>query len=139
MATYTGQDGVISIGAYNVAEVTAFSIDHTTNTIEKTAMTDVYRTYSAGVSEWSGSADIYIASEDSAGGLWADLVPGASATAVPAAAALIAYPSGSAAGNPTLSGNIIITGFSVSSEVEGMVTGSISFQGTGPLTVALVS
>lgn len=135
MATYTGQDGVISIGGDTVAQVTSFSIEHTTNTIEKTAMGDVYREYSPGVSEWSGSADIFITDTDSSNGLYANLVPGTSGTVgSPAVAALIAYPSGNNAGNPKVTGNVVITGFSVSSEVEGMVTGSISFQGTGAMT-----
>jgi len=137
MATYTGQDGVITIGSNTAAEVTAFSIDHTTNTIEKTSMGDVYREYFAGLNEWAGSADIYIASEDAT--LWANCIPGSSATTASSAYALTAYPSGNATTNPKLVGNIIVTGFSVSSELEGMVSGSISFQGTGPLTMSQVS
>jgi predicted secreted protein len=144
MATYTGQNGVLKMDNNSgsitaVAEVTSFTVDHTVNTIEDTAMGDQYRTYRIGVNEWSGSADIYFDSThissfgnvlvgNASGGLASD-----------ASASIELYPGGDTATYPKLSGEIIVTGFSVASEMEGMVTATISFQGTGALTMAAVS
>ena len=134
MATYTGQTGSLSIDAVAVAEVTSFTIDHTVNTIEATAMGDVYREYKTGMNEWSGSADVLYDSASIYQTGWPGNFAG-NGSGGPAPVALIAYPSGNTAGFPKVSGNIYITGFSVSSEMEGMVTASISFQGNGAMTI----
>lgn len=133
MATYTGQAGKFSVSGNALAEVTAFSIDHTVNTIESTAMGDEYRTYATGMNEWSGSADILF--DSSLISTFGSSLVGNSA----GAGNIIAYPGGETAGYPSMSGNVILTGFSVSSEMEGMVSATISFQGNGPLTLAAVS
>ena len=144
MATYTGQTGVIKLDnaagtATAIAEVTAFSIDHTVNTIEFTAMTDQYRQYRTGVNEWSGSADIYLDSGDISA--FGTVLVGNDAGAGTAGATLSieAFPGGETATFPKLSGEVVVTGFSVSSEMEGMVTATISFQGTGALILGTVA
>ncbi len=129
MATFTGQDGLIEVGGNALAEVTSFTIDHTVNTIEATAMGDSYRTYQTGMNEWSGSADIYF-DTDLVSTFGNDVVGNDAGEA-----SVTAYPGGDNSGLAKLSGNVIITGFSVSSEMEGMVTASISFQGNGVLTM----
>jgi hypothetical protein len=50
--------------------------------------------------------------------------------------ALIAYPAGNTSTYPKLTGNIIVTGVSVNSTVDGMVESSISFSGTGDMTIS---
>jgi hypothetical protein len=143
--TYTGQSGVIKMDtaagtATALAEVTAFSIDHTVNTIESSAMGDQYRQYRTSINEWSGSADIYLSSDEISNFGDSVLVGnGAGAGSNGATITLEAYPGGDTAGFPKLSGEVIVTGFSVSSEMEGMVTASISFQGTGALTLGTAS
>lgn len=145
MATYTGQSGVIKVDntsgtLTSVAEVTAFSIEHTVNTIEDTAMGDQYRTYKTGVNEWSGSADLYLSDTDISS--FGNVVVGNNAGVLDAngtPVSIEAYPGGEVGATyPKLAGNVIVTGFSVSSEMEGMVTATISFQGTGPLTLTMV-
>ena len=147
MATYTGQTGVIKMDntsgtATAIAEVTAFSIDHTVNTVESTAMGDQYRQYRTSVNEWSGSADIYLDSTDitNFGAILVGEGAGGNGTiaGVEATVSIEAYPGGDTAGFPKLSGEVIVTGFSVSAEMEGMVTATISFQGTGALTLTTV-
>lgn len=147
MATYTGQTGVLKItnAAGNataaLAEVTSFTIDHTVNTIEDTAMGDQYRTYRTSVNEWTGSADVFF--EDSLitvfGSLLVGNVAGAAGSTGNVTATIEAFPGGNVAGFPKLSGDVIVTGFSVASEMEGMVTATIAFQGTGALTLAASS
>ena len=143
MATYTGQTGVIKMDNTSgtvtaIAEVTAFSIEHTVNTIESTAMGDQYRQYRTGVNEWSGSADIFFTDTDISN--FGNVLVGDSAGALSASTVTIEAFPGSETGNtyPKLSGEVVVTGFAVSSEMEGMVTATISFQGTGALTMAMV-
>lgn len=140
MATLTGNNGVVKIDDQTgsptaIAAVRNFTVDITTDTIEKSAMGNDTRVYVKGMSSWSGSADIYFD-------------PAEMPTSV--ASGLIGL-------NPTLegvgsdpytielylnntsnkfSGECIITGFSINSSMDGMVEASISFQGSGAATYA---
>ena len=131
MASYTGQDGTMTIGGTNVAELRSFSIDQTTNTVERTVMNDAWKSYHTTQYEWSGSADIYLSSTGNA-------VSGISSITSGAEAALVAYPGGANAGYDKLEGNIIVTGLSITSSMDGVVEASISFQGTGALALTTV-
>jgi predicted secreted protein len=130
MASLTGNAGVISINAQTIAEVRSYSIDVTADTIENTVMGDNSRQYVPGLSSFSGSADVYW---DVTHFTTADLdgliqgTVGDSSDVV----ALIVYPAGSG-GN--WNGNIVLTGYSVSASMDGMIEASVSFQGTGALT-----
>ena len=126
MATYTGQNGVLKLDTVAVAELRSFSIETSTETIENTTMTDSSRTYVPGLETFSGTADVFF--DDAHHDDIAALNGGA------AAVALEAYPGGVTVGYPKLTGNIIVTGYSISSSLDGMVEASISFQGTGDLT-----
>lgn len=128
MATYTGQDGSLSISGTAVAEVRSFSIDQTNNTVEKTVMGDSWKSYYTTQKEWSGSADIYYSQTSGNIANVAAITSGASA-------AFIGYPAGDTTGYPKLSGNILVTGVSISTSMDGMVEATISFQGDGALTV----
>ena len=125
MATYTGQNGVLKLGGTAVAELRSFSIETTTETIEDTSMTDSSRTYKTGLEAFSGTADVFF--DDTHHDDIASLNGGANAVA------LEAYPGGVTTGYPRLSGNVIITGYSMTAALDGMVEASISFQGTGDL------
>lgn len=131
MASYTGQDGTLSIGGTSVAELRGFSIDQTNNTVEKTIMGDSWKSYHTTQYEWSGSADIYLNST-------ANAVSGIGSITTGAEAALIAYPGGNTSSYDKLAGNIIVTGLSITSSMDGVVEASISFQGTGALALTTV-
>ena len=137
MANYTGQDGSISVNDVTLGCVTAFSVDHTLNTIETTCMGKAFRSYTGGMAEWSGSADVYFESTDVAT-VYALCIPSSDTNiGGTGQVAFIGYPGGDTVTNPKLTGNIIVTGLSISSETEGLVTASISFQGTGALTLGV--
>lgn len=144
MATFTGQSGKFSLDNNSgnvtaVAEVTTFSVEHTVNTIEDTAMGDQYRTFRTSLNEWSGSADVFFDTThlSSFGNLLiGNTAGGANSTE---SATIELYPAGDTSTYPKLTGEVIITGFSVASELEGMVTATISFQGTGALTMTAVA
>lgn len=144
MANYTGQSGVLKIDNYagsvtSVAEVRSFSIEHTVNTVEDTVMGDQYKTYKPNLNEWSGSADIFFNDADLTS--FGNVLIGDTAGARSAGQELRieGYPGGNTAGYPKVSGNIITTGFSINSTTDGMVEASISFSGTGSLTLGSAS
>jgi predicted secreted protein len=138
MAILSGNNGVIKIdatvggSATAVANVRNFSIELTSDTIETSTMGIDVRTYVKGMSAWSGSADIYFDPAASTGTL---------------AVHSVLNPTSGTVGQGTLSfegilnttagvfgGEIIITGFTVNSTLDGMVEASISFQGSGACT-----
>lgn len=137
MATLTGNNGVVKIDnaggtPTTIAAVRNFSIDITADTIETSTMGTDARTYVKGLSSFSGSADIYFDPVNYTGG--ANVVAALNPTVGSVGdAALTAelYLDGS---NNKFAGEIIVTGFSVSSSMDGMVEASISFQGSGAAT-----
>ena len=128
--TYTGESGTIEFGTDSsqstVASVRSFTIDQETQTIEDTTMGSVDRTYKAGLSQFSGSADVYFRDDNTA---QIDLF---NAIGSDTTSTINLYPSGTTTGIK-LSGNVIITGHSISSSFDGMVEASITFQGSGAL------
>ena len=138
MAILTGNNGVLKLDATvggsvaTIAAVRSFSVELTSDTIETSTMGTDQRTYVKGMSSWSGSADIYYDSAASTGHL---------------AVHTVLNPTSGAVGNGTLtfegyladtagkfSGEVIVTGFTINSAMDGMVEASISFQGSGGCT-----
>ena len=148
MSVYTGQFGVLKVSdgtaLQSVAELRSFSIETTTETIENTTMGDSSRSYFAGLKSFSGTADIfYDAAQLTAGASDIPAFLGGINQAQTAGVgrtdtvAFEAYPNGVVTGvtpeNPKISGDIIITGYSISSSLDGMVEASISFTGSGDI------
>ena len=131
-ATYTGEAGVVKFNQSGstiaVASVRSFSIEQSTDTIEDTAMSadKAFRTYKGGLSNFSGSMDVYLRDDnDGQNELFSAIGNDA--------AAIELFPSGTTTG-VKLSGNVLITGHSITANFDGMVEASISFQGSGALT-----
>jgi len=134
MATLTGNNGAITINSANVLSVRNFTIDVKADTIETTTMGVDVRTYVAGLSAFSGSADVYFDATDydtyeTTFNPTAGLV-GASGVA----GKFYIESNYSSTSDYAFTGNIIVTGYSVKSSMDGMVEASISFQGTGATT-----
>jgi predicted secreted protein len=135
MATLTGNNGAISINGISVLAVRNFSIEMTADTIETTVMGVDVRTYLSGMSSFSGSADVYFDSSDydtnestfnpTAGLVGASGVAGKFYVLLDAASTNV---------DQAFTGSIIVTGYTVTASMDGMVEASISFQGTGATT-----
>ena len=157
MATYTGFDGVLKIGdadtsspdistAAAIGNLRNFTIEQTQDTIETTTMSSGgNRTYAPGLSTFTFSGDVYFDATDDVQVALEQLLEksGNSGTgAAESVATFEAYPSGDTAtqtpANGKYSGQCIITSFSVTSSVDGVVEASFSAQGTGALTFATV-
>jgi len=130
--TYTGESGAIKFDVTGspalAGSVRNFTIDQATQTIESTVMGSGWRSYNAGLKDWSGSADFYLND--------ADNTHDALIAAIGASPATIEfYPSGTTTGIK-LSGEVIVTSVSITSSFDGMVEMSCEFQGTDSLTKA---
>ncbi|CAB5224082.1 hypothetical protein UFOVP389_34 [uncultured Caudovirales phage] len=136
MATLTGNNGGVSVGGTTVAAVRNFSVEITADTIETTVMGTDARTYIKGLSSFSGSADIYFDPSEFDG---AETVFNPTATNVGASAGVVAVKfylenNYSSTSDYAFTGDVIVTGYTVNSSMDGMVEASISFQGTAGTT-----
>jgi len=137
MAILTGNNGVVKIDNASgtlttVAAVRNFTVELTSDTIETTTMTVDVRTYVKGLSSWSGSADIYFDPANYTGG--ASVIAALNPTGITVGTTTVSvelYLDGS---SNKFAGEIIVTGFTVNSSMDGMVEASISFQGSGACT-----
>lgn len=125
MATHTGSEGTVKVGANTIAEIRSYSIEQTSDTVEDTAMGDSWRTHKTTLKSWTASVDVFWDETDTNG--QSALVPGAEVTAN-------FYPEGSTAGDAYFTGTAIVTGKTISASFDGMVESSITLQGTGALT-----
>ncbi len=134
MATLSGNDGSIVVGSTTVAAVRNFSVEITADTIETTVMGQENRTYVRGLASFSGSADIYFDPTEF-DGAEATFNPTNSSNAVgDAPVAVKFYVKQDASNDQVFTGNVIVTGYTVNSSMDGMVEASISFQGSGATT-----
>lgn len=138
MAILTGNNGVVKLDASvggsvaTIAAVRNFSIELTRDTVETTTMGVDVRTYLNGLSSWSGSADIYFDPAASTGTIATHTVLNPTSGTVGQATLSVELYLADTAGK--FSGEVIITGFTVNSTMDGMVEASISFQGSGACT-----
>jgi predicted secreted protein len=135
MAILTGNNGVLKLDASvggsvaTIAAVRNFSIDITRDTIETTTMGVDVRTYLNGLSSWSGSADIYFDPAASTGTFAVHSVLNPTSGTVGQGTLTFEGYLADTAGK--FAGEVIITGFTVNTSMDGMVEASISFQGSG--------
>jgi hypothetical protein len=129
MAITTAADGVIKVGTVAVAEVTGFSIEYNSDTVESTVIGDSARTYLPTLKSFTASLDVQW--DPASASNQDDLVVGTEVT-------FQVYPEGTASGDTFYTGSGIVTGRSVSSATGEMVTASFSVQGTGDLTTDTV-
>jgi predicted secreted protein len=137
MAILTGNNGVVKIAnssgtLTSVASVRNFSIELKSDTIESTSMGQDTRSYFRGLSSWSGSADVYFDPANYTGG--ASVIAALNPTNGLVGGSPIAIELYLDTTADKFAGNIIVTGFSVKSSMDGMVEASISFQGSGACT-----
>ena len=138
MAILTGNNGVVKLDASvggsvaTIAAVRTFSIELTRDTIETSTMGVDVRTYLTGLSSWSGSADIYFDPASSTGTIATHAVLNPTSGTVGQGTLSVELYLNDTAGK--FSGEVIVTGFTVNSSMDGMVEASISFQGSGACT-----
>jgi predicted secreted protein len=128
MATHTGSEGTIKVGADTVGELRSFTLETTAETIEDTSMGDTNRSYKVGLKSFTGSASLF----------WDEADTGQTAIVVGTEITLNVYPEGASSGDTYYTGSAIVTGSTIASSFDGMVEAEVSFQGTGALTTTTV-
>ena len=94
MATHTGSEGTVKVGANAIAEIRSFSLEESADTLEDTTMGDTARTYKSSLTTFTGSVDVFWDETDTTG--QGALTIGASVT-------LNVYPEGDTSGDTYLS------------------------------------
>lgn len=130
MATHTGSEGTVKVGANAIAEIRSYSVEETADTTEDTTMGDTYRTHKTTLKSWSGSIDVFWDETDTTG--QGGLTVGSEVT-------INFYPEGSTTGDSYKAGTAIVTGKTITASLDGMVESTITVQGTGALTTSTAS
>tara|TARA_R110000737_G_scaffold9368_1_gene25114 strand:+ start:52 stop:483 length:432 start_codon:yes stop_codon:yes gene_type:complete len=143
MAAIRGNNGVLTLGSGKVASLTSYTLDTTQDTAETSAMASTARTYVKTMHGYSGSADFIFEGPDSAA-QQTTITELEFASDTNETATMTLFPdSDDGTDARTLStsiaGNIIITGYSLTASFDGVVTGSLTFQGTGTLAFTAAS
>jgi hypothetical protein len=129
MATHNSSEGIIKIGSDTLGELRSYSISQTAGTIETTTLSDAAKTYTAGQTSFSGSAEAYWDEADAA---QTSITVGSSLT-------ISFYAEGASSGDKFYTGTVLVTEVGVSAATDGIVETSFSFTGTGALALSTVS
>ena len=128
MATHHGKEGVVTVGGTGVGELTSFTLETTGDVVEDTALTDSTKSFVAGRTSFSGTLEMHFDETDSP---QTSLVAGASL-------AFILLPEGNSSGDRSFTGTGIVTGMSVNNSMDAIISRTVTFQGTGALTIGTV-
>ena len=125
MATHTGVNGVVKVGANTVAEVVGFALNETQDTVEDTSLTDSKKSYIALRGDATATIECHWDETDTSGQEALDV--GTSAT-------IELYPEGADAGDAYYTGTALITGADVAVSMDGIISRNFSVQFSGGVT-----
>ena len=125
MAVHHGKEGEVVVGGSAVGELVSVTLETTGDVVESTKMADAAKTFVAGRTSFSGTLEMHF---DEADSVQTQLTAGASIT-------FKLLPEGGSTGDRKFEGASVITGMSVSQPLDGVVARSVTFQGTGALTI----
>ena len=128
MATHHGKEGVITIGGTTLNNATGFTVDTTHDVVEDTALGDSMKSFLVGRGTFTFSIDMNFDETDSG---QTTMVQGAELT-------FAFLQEGNESGDRKFSGTGIVTGMSVSVPLDGVITRTVTGQGTGGLTIGTV-
>jgi hypothetical protein len=128
MATHHGKEGVVTAGGTAIGELTGFTIETTGDVVEDTQLSDSEKSFLAGRTSFSGTLEMHYDETDAQ---QETLTAGSSIS-------FVLLPEGNTTGDQSFSGSGIITGMSINNAMDGIVSRSVTFQGTGSLTKSTV-
>jgi hypothetical protein len=128
MATHHGKEGVVTAGGTAIGELTGFTIETTGDVVEDTQLSDSEKSFLAGRTSFSGTLEMHYDETDSQ---QETLTAGSSIS-------FVLLPEGNTTGDQSFTGSGIITGMSISNAMDGIVSRSVTFQGTGSLSKGTV-
>ena len=128
MATHHGKEGVVKAGGTAVGELTSFTLETTGDVVEDTALSDSTKSFVAGRTSFSGTLEMHFDETDTP---QTNLTAGSSL-------AFILLPEGNSSGDRSFTGTGIVTGMSVNNSMDAIISRTVTFQGTGALTIGTV-
>ena len=128
MATHHGKEGVVTAGGTAVGELTGFTLETTGDVVEDTALTDSTKSFVAGRTSFSGTLEMHYDETDAQ---QETLTAGSSIS-------FVLLPEGNDTGDQSFTGTGIVTGMSVNNSMDAIVSRTVTFQGTGALTIGTV-
>jgi hypothetical protein len=128
MATHHGKEGVVTAGGTAIGELTGFTIETTGDVVEDTQLSDSEKSFLAGRTSFSGTLEMHYDETDAQ---QETLTAGSSIS-------FVLLPEGNTSGDQSFTGTGIVTGMSISNAMDGIVSRSVTFQGTGALTKSTV-
>lgn len=128
MAThYSGEAAVVKIGSNTIAEGMDWSVDQTGETVEDTELLDTWKTFIAAKKSWTAQVACHWDETDT---------NGQEACTLGASVTLNLYPEGATTGDKYYTGTALVTSVGVAISEGSTVRRSISFQGSGALTLS---
>ena len=124
MATKLGREGLIKISSTTIGELRNYALTHSSDVVEDSVLGDTYRTRLASMKSFSVSGDLY----------WDETDAGQLLITIGSSVTLNLYPEGATTGDVYYSGAAIVTQFNVSAAFDGIIEGSIAFEGNGALS-----
>jgi len=128
MANHLGREGLVRISSTTIGELRNYALSHSSDTVEDSVIGDTYRTRLATMKTFSVSGDLY----------WDETNAGQLLITIGSSVTLNLYPEGSDTGDIYYSGAAIVTKFDISASFDGIVEGSIAFEGNGALSTLTV-
>ena len=124
MAAHKGSEGLVQAGGSTIGQLTGYTLDESAEVIDQTILSSTSKVNVAGTLGFSGSVDLLF---DEADTPQMTLIAGANIT-------FLFLPEGNTSGDYSFSGVGVVDSVSYSAAVDGNVTSTASFQGTGALT-----
>jgi predicted secreted protein len=123
MAVLSGKEGSATVGGTAITHLASWEIDYKGDAIDVTGMSESgKKAFIGGLTEWSGSMEFALD-----GGL---------ALPTPATSVSVSLVDSADTGYNTYAGTAVITGVKPSTSVDGAVKCSVSFQGSGTLSIS---
>ena len=128
MATHHGKEGVVTVGGTGVGELTSFTLETTGDVVEDTSLTDATKSFVSGRTSFSGTLEMHFDETDSP---QETLTAGSSIS-------FVLLPEGNTSGDASYTGTGIVTGMSINNSMDAIISRTVTFQGTGALTIGTV-
>lgn len=140
---YTGRDGVMQLAGTTLAKVVSFSLSGNLETLETTTLSDNLRSYTPGVSGYSGSATLLYYKDDNNTFNTTDLLNKLYKTGTTGVSSTdtveLTFRWVDGTDNNDIKLTAYITSASIGAATGDIVRAEIAFQGTGALSTVTIS
>ena len=140
---YTGRDGVMQLSGTTLAKVVSFSLSANLETLETTTLNENIRSYTPGISGYTGSATLLYYKDDSNNINTSDLLNKLYKTGTAGVSSSdtveLTFRWVDGADNNDIKLTAYVTSASIGASTGDIVRAEISFQGTGALSTVTIS